>query len=131
MCQTQQTDPAKAFDCLLHDLLIAKLHAYGSDMSSSRLVRSYLSNRNQRVKINDKFSSEEEIIFGIPQGSIVGPLLFNTFLCDLFLFTITLILQIIEMTIQPMPLKTQRVRLLNGWKNVLLMCLHDLMPPSC
>ena len=126
MCQTQQTDPVKAFDCLLHDLLIAKLHAYGSDMPSSRLVSSYLSNRNQRVKINDKFSSEEEIIFGVPQGSIVGPLLFNTFLCDLFLFTMTLILQIIEMTIQPMPLKTQRVRLLNGWKNVLLMCLHDL-----
>ena len=126
MYQTQQTDPAKAFDCLLHDLLIVKLHAYGSDMPSSRLVSSYLSNRNQRVKINDKFSSEEEIIFGVPQGSIVGPLLFNTFLCDLFLFTTTLILQIIEMTIQPMPLKTQRVRLLNGWKNVLLICLHDL-----
>ena len=126
MCQTQQTDPVKAFDCLLHDLLIAKLHAYGSDMPSSRLVSSYLSNRNQRVKINDKFSSEEEIIFGVPQGSIVGPLLFNTFLCDLFLFTTTLILQIIEMTIQPMPLKTQRVRLLNSWKNVLLMCLHGL-----
>ena len=126
MCQTQQIDPAKAFDCPLHDLLIAKLHAYGSDMPSSRLVSSYLSKRNQRVKINDKFSSEEEIIFGVPQGSIVGPLLFNTFLCDLFLFTMTLKLQIIEMTIQPMPLKTQRVRLLNGSKNVLLMCLHDL-----
>ena len=75
------------FDCILHDLLIAKLHVYNLDMLSSKLASSYLSNRKQRLKINDKFSSSEEINFGVPRGSILGPLHFNIFLCNLFLFT--------------------------------------------
>ena len=47
-------------------------------------MQNYLSNRKQRTKINSDFSSWEEILFGVPQGSILGPLLFNTFLCDIF-----------------------------------------------
>ena len=66
------TDLSKAFDCILHDLLIAKLHAYGVDMKSLRFLYSYLNGRRQRVKINDKYSSFEEILFGVPQGSILG-----------------------------------------------------------
>ena len=62
------TDLSKAFDCLLHDLLIAKLEAYGLDYNSLKLVNSYLSNRFQRVRVNSNYSSWSEIIFGVPQG---------------------------------------------------------------
>ena len=78
------TDLPKAFDCFPHNLLLAKLNAYGFSLPALRLVQSYLSNRKQRTKINSEFSSWEEILFGIPQGSIFRSVLFNVFLCDLF-----------------------------------------------
>ena len=80
------TDLSKAFDCLPHDLLIAKLHAYGIEEVSLNFIFSYLKNRKQRVRINNTYSKWMDILFGVPQGSILGPLLFNIFLCDLFLF---------------------------------------------
>ena len=78
------TDLSKAFDCLSHDLLIAKLNAYGFSIVALRLVQNYLSNCKQRTKISPDFSSWEEFLFGLPQGFISGPLLFNIFLRDLF-----------------------------------------------
>ena len=78
------TDLSKTFDCLSHKLLTAKPHAYGFDLSALKLIQSYLSNRKQRTKINVTYTSWEEILFGVPQGSILGPLLFNIFLYDLF-----------------------------------------------
>ena len=80
------TDLSKAFDCLKYDLLIAKLHAYGFSHSSLQLAFDYLSNRKQRVKIDATFSEWTEINTGVPQGSIIGPLLFNIFINDIFYF---------------------------------------------
>ena len=79
------TDLSKAFDYLSHDLLIAKLNAYGFRMAALRLIQNYLSNRKQTTKINTEYSSWEKILFGVPQGSILVSLLFNIFLCDPFL----------------------------------------------
>ena len=82
------TDLSKSFDCILHDLLTSKLHAYGVGMKSLWLLYSYLNGRKQSAKINDKYSSFEEILFRVPQASILGPSLFNIFISDLFLILI-------------------------------------------
>ena len=85
VCAAVLTDLSKAFDCLKHDLLIAKLHAFGFDYKSLRVMYAYLNNRVQVTKVGSYYSEILDIILGVPQGSILGPLLFNVNIIDLFL----------------------------------------------
>ena len=80
------TDLSKAFDCLNHELLIAKLDAYGFSHSALTLIYSYLRNRWQRTKVNNSFSSWSCINTGVAQGGVLGPLLFNIYENDIFYF---------------------------------------------
>ena len=77
-------DLSKAFDCIKYDLLIAKLAAYGFDSHSLSFVFSYLNKRKQRAKTHNSYSPYANIASRVPQGSILGPLLFNINICDMF-----------------------------------------------
>ena len=79
------TDLSKAFDSLPHDLIIAKLNVYG--FPALNLMQNYLANRKQSTKINDSFNLSSYMLFGVHQGSILGPFLFNLFLSNLCLKT--------------------------------------------
>ena len=99
-CAALLTDLSKAFNCLLHELIIAKLYAYEIHMPLLKVINSYSFTRTQRIKMN-VYSSWSEILFDIPQSSILGALLFNIFICDLFMFLPKTILLIMVLMIIP------------------------------
>ena len=76
------TDLSKSFHCLFNNLFIAKLA--GFDYESLTLIQSYVSNRKQRTKVNNTCSTFSDIIFGVHQGSILGAVLFNIYIFDMF-----------------------------------------------
>ena len=85
-------DLSKAFDTINHNLLLAKLRAYGFSTSALSLLYSNLKNRTQKVVINNKTNSSEVVIAGVPQGSIDLPLVFNLFINELIFFLYTTVL---------------------------------------
>ena len=95
-------DLSKAFDFIPHDLLVAKLHLYGLSEAGVTFVHSYLKHRIQGVEVSDTESVFQILLSGIPQGSILGPILFNILMSDLFCFFKDVNLQILQMTIQYM-----------------------------
>ena len=79
-------DLSKAFDSILHDRLIAKMDACGFSKNSLVFFYSYLKRRKQNVRINNTRSNFQILLSGVPQGSILGPILFNKFINDLLLW---------------------------------------------
>ena len=85
VCMALLTDLSKAFDCLPYRLLICKLRAHGLSVNACELLKSYFCERKQRVKLGDKYSDWLGLSKGVPQGSLMGPFIFNIFSNDLLL----------------------------------------------
>ena len=81
-------DLSKAYDCIAHNLLIAKLEAYSFDRNCLKFIYSYLKDRARKVKVDSSYSSHGSIKIGIPQKSFLRPMLFNIFIYDLLLIDV-------------------------------------------
>ena len=79
-------DLSKAIDCIVSNLLLAKLEAYGFSYEALKVMQGYLTDRKHRNKIDYSFSNFIDLLIGAAQGPILGPLLCNIYICDLFCF---------------------------------------------
>ena len=127
-CGALLSDLSKVFDCLPHCLLIAKLHAYGFDKTTTEYLKGYLSHWKQKIKINKTFSYWANILHGIPQGSMLSPLVFNVFLYDLFLFVPNIDLVSYEDDNIPFAMGSSELEVINKIKTVaenLTLCFRN------
>ena len=96
----------------------SKIHAYGFDKISTEYLKDYLSHWKQKIKINKMFSNWTNIPHGVPQDSILGPLLFNFFLCDILLFTPNIDLVIYADHNTPFAMGSSEFNIINEIKTV-------------
>ena len=85
-CAPLLTDLSKSFDCIVHDLPIPKLEASGFSYEALKVMYNYLTDRKHRTKVNDSFRDFIDLLLCVLQGSILGHLLFNIYICSLFFF---------------------------------------------
>ena len=85
-CAAQLTDLSKAFDCIAHDFIMAKLEAYRFSCETHKVMHKYLTDTKHRTKVNGSFSDFIDLLLGFLQGSILSSLLFNIYIFDLFFF---------------------------------------------
>ena len=84
-CGALLVDLSKGFDCIVHDLLLAKSSAYGFNYNSLKLINSFLRNKKFRTKTGSCYSTYLDLLLSVPQGSIFDPSFFNIYMCYLFL----------------------------------------------
>ena len=105
------TDLSKSFDCIPHGLPIAKLNVLGFDKKSLFFISACLNKQKQKPNSGSVFSDFLNVLFGVPQGLILGPILFIIFIADLFLSTMTSLLSVMYMI--PLPTLADRIFLKN------------------
>ena len=103
------TNLSKAFDYICHDLLTEKLHAYGLSLPTLKVIQVHLLNQKQKIEIGSSCSTWVNIIFGVPQGSILGLLLLNIFLCGLFFLNMKIVVML-TMQMTPVSILLQTIQ---------------------